>query len=304
MNTTVFPPASNTSNSAIVKEYINITLFPAIGETGVLYVALDTESTYIWTGSQYVKYKGELLYTNNSAVPSTIGGITAGTTFSNKTMKEMWDMLLYPYINPAFTAFGITGITSTYEVGYTIPANSYTFTWAISNGINVAVNSIRIEDVTNATTLVTGIANSGSTIAAIPSISKASATSHQWRITGTNTNNTTFNRTYTVAWQWRVYYGESALSTLVEADIEALRVSALASSANGTYNMLAGGYKWICYPTAMGLKTTFKDTNTNFDVAMVAPITVNVTNQYGVTTSYYCHRTYNVLGGTISIGVS
>ena len=243
-------------------------------------------------------------YTNATAVPTTIGGITAGSTFSNKTMKEMWDMLLYPYMSPAFTTFGITGVTSTYEVGYTIPANNYTFTWAISNGINVAVNSIRIEDVTNATTLVTAIANSGSTIAAIPSISKASATSHQWRIIGTNTNNATFNRTYTVAWQWKVYYGESALSTLVEADIEALRVSALASSANGTYSMLAGGYKWICYPTAMGLKTTFKDINTNLDVAMVAPITVNVTNQYGVTTSYYCHRTYNVLGGTISIGVS
>ncbi len=243
-------------------------------------------------------------YTNATPVPTTIGGITAGSTFSSKTMKEMWDMLLYPYMNPAFTTFGITGVTSTYEVGYTIPANSYTFTWAISNGINVAVNSIRIEDVTNATTLVTGIANSGSAIAAIPSISKASATSHQWKITGTNTNNATFNRTYTVAWQWKVYYGESALTTLTGSDVTALRVKNLATTANGNYAMLGGGYKWICYPTAMGLKSTFKDVATNFDMSMVAPITVSVTNAYGVTTDYYCHRTYNVLGSGINIGVS
>ena len=33
-------------------------------------------------------------------------------------------------------------------------------------------------------------------------------------------------------------------------------------------------------------------------------ITVSVTNQYGITTDYYCHRTYNVLGSGITIGVS
>lgn len=78
----------------------------------------------------------------------------------------------------------------------------------------------------------------------------------------------------------------------------------LATTANGNYAMLGGGYKWICYPTAMGLKTTFKDISTNLDVAMSPVKTVSVTNGFGVTQNYYCHCTYNVLGSSINIGVS
>lgn len=43
-------------------------------------------------------------YTN--ALPSaiTVGGIAAGTTFSNKTMTQMFDDMLYPELNPTLTA--------------------------------------------------------------------------------------------------------------------------------------------------------------------------------------------------------
>lgn len=39
-------------------------------------------------------------YTNLTPTPTTVGGISVGSTFSNKSMTEMWDMLLYPYIAP------------------------------------------------------------------------------------------------------------------------------------------------------------------------------------------------------------
>jgi len=42
-----------------------------------------------------------VLYTNLTPTPLSIGGISAGSTFSNKTMQEMWDKLLYPYIGPS-----------------------------------------------------------------------------------------------------------------------------------------------------------------------------------------------------------
>lgn len=39
-------------------------------------------------------------YTNLTPTPVTVGGVVAGSTFSNKSMTEMWNMLLYPYVAP------------------------------------------------------------------------------------------------------------------------------------------------------------------------------------------------------------
>ena len=69
--------------------------------------------------------------------------------------------------------------------------------------------------------------------------------------------------------------------------------------------MLAGGYKYWAYPTTMGLKTTWKDVSTGFDVAMNStPQTVSITNTFGITQNYYVYRTYNILGGTINVQIS
>ena len=103
---------------------------------------------------------------------------------------------------------------------------------------------------------------------------------------------------------WRVDYGESVETSLDAAGVVALRVSALASSITGTKSFLGGGYKYICYPTTFGLRTGFKDTATNLDVAMIAAVTISVTNVNGVAQNYYVHRTLNVLGGAINIAVS
>ena len=104
--------------------------------------------------------------------------------------------------------------------------------------------------------------------------------------------------------QWKIYYGESALTDLTETDVEALRVGTLAANVSGNYSFNAGEYKWICYPTSFGLKTTFKDASTNFDVAMQPALTKSITNSQGVATNYYCHRTVNKLGGSITITIS
>ena len=100
--------------------------------------------------------------------------------------------------------------------------------------------------------------------------------------------------------QSALYY----LTDLTETDVEALRVGTLAANVSGNYSFNAGEYKWICYPTSFGLKTTFKDASTNFDVAMQPALTKSITNSQGVSTNYYCHRTVNKLGGSITIAIS
>lgn len=63
---------------------------------------------------QYKNSKGEMVdipliaeaepYTNNTPVPTTIGGISKGTIFNNKKISDVLDMLLYPYVAHSITA--------------------------------------------------------------------------------------------------------------------------------------------------------------------------------------------------------
>ncbi|KAB2919916.1 MAG: hypothetical protein F9K29_03385 [Hyphomicrobiaceae bacterium] len=54
-----------------VVEYANTGAFPATGSTGLIYVALDTNKTYRWSGSTYVEI---------SASPGTTDALTEGAT--------------------------------------------------------------------------------------------------------------------------------------------------------------------------------------------------------------------------------
>lgn len=54
-----------------VLEYANLAAFPGTGETGKIYVAVDTSKTYRWSGSVYVEI---------SASPGTSDALTEGST--------------------------------------------------------------------------------------------------------------------------------------------------------------------------------------------------------------------------------
>lgn len=242
-------------------------------------------------------------YTNTTPTPTTQGGIVAGSVFTDKTMKQMWDLFLYPYQLPAFTSFTIAGQTVPLEVGDSILANR-TFTWSATNSANIATNSLTIRDVTESSDLITGMANTGSQYVAMSSILKTTATSNVFRIIGVNTNGGSFSLDYSVPWYWRIFYGESVSISLNEAGIEGLRVGNLTPSFAGNYVFAAGGYKYICYPSVLGTATTFKDSSTNLDVPFQSVSVVSVTNSFGITTNYNVHRTTNIIGSAITIIVS
>jgi hypothetical protein len=105
-----------------------------------------------------------------------------------------------------------------------------------------------------------------------------------------------------VNWQWNLYYGTSASTgPLTQTDIKSLANSSLTSGFAGTYSFVAGGYKYISYPSLLGTATSFKDSSNNLDISMESPYTVSVTNVNGITTNYNVHRTTNSLGSSINI---
>ena len=315
-----FSITGSTTANTIVQAGTNIVLSgPGAGSVPPLYIVnldddISLNSISATTISASTYYVGDVplsaitsgnTYTNSTPTTATVGGISAGSTFSGATMSEMWDLLLYPYQSPSFNSFAIDGQSGTLEVGDTITSGSKLFTWSTSNSSNVASNSISIEDVTDAVTLGTGLANDGSESLSIPSsITKTTATSHQWRIKGTNTQASSFLRNYNVNWRWRIYYGTDSDASLNAVGVAALANNPLSSGFAGTYSFAAGDYKYFSYPASMGTATTFKDSLTNIDVAMEPLYTVSITNTHGVTTTYNVHRSTNILGSTIDIIIS
>jgi len=244
-----------------------------------------------------------ILYTNLNATPDDVGGISAGSSFNSRTMQQMWDALLYPYQNPAFTSFYIQGQTSVLECGDTSLANP-DFRWSTSNSGNINPNSIDIDDVTGGVNLHSGLANDGQENTAYAGVTRNTPSSYVYRITGTNTNAANFSRNYQINWRWRMYYGESSDTPLVEADIEGLRVNLLTHTAIRTYAFNGGGYKYICYPQSFGALNTFTDTSTGLSVPFEAPYTVAITNAFGQTTNFNVYRSTNIMGGSINIAVT
>ena len=211
-----------------------------------------------------------------------------------------------------FITFIINGQVTSLEAGDTIAGGIRTFDWSISNVINLQPNTINISDVTNPTSLATGLGHDGTEDLNIGApIVLLAGQSQVWKIDAVDTLLNPFQRLFTVNAYWREYYGTSPLATFTEADVEALVNNPLASAFAGVKALAAGGYKWICYPTTFGEATTFTDTGTGFPVPMFdfgTPSTpyelISVTNVHGQTVDYKCHRTLNVLGGSININIS
>lgn len=243
-----------------------------------------------------------------------VGGIPIGTAFPvAQTMQEMWQAALYPYLNPAFASFGISGVSSPLEVGASFGPN-VTFTWSTNNGQNVQANSIAISDA--GTPIATGLANSGSHALTLGSaVTRSTSGTHQYGVSGENTESANFSTTVTYQWQWRVYFGTNTSSDLVAAQILALAGSRLANGYAGTYALSSGGYKFICFADAgAGQLNSVKDQATGFNVPM-APGShtdggsfgyelVSVTNVQGITTNVRVYHTLNLLGGAITLVVT
>lgn len=80
-------------------------------------------------------------YTNSSPVPSAIGGIAKGTTFLNKPVTEVLDMLLYPYVAHSISASVSPDSGGVKELGTTCTINSVSV--RITFG-TLAITSIQI----------------------------------------------------------------------------------------------------------------------------------------------------------------
>lgn len=240
-------------------------------------------------------------YNRSTAMPTTVGGAITGTTFSG-TVADALDKVLYPFVKPTFSSFTMSNQSTSLEVGESINGTNRTFIWSTTKPENITPNTIKITS--GGVTILDNASNDGSeTFNLGADIVKTTNTTHFFYINGIDTQGNSFNRVFSVYWKWKFYYGSSPLTVLSETDVKTLS-SILYTTRSYTYSTPANNYKWICYPSTFGLATKFEDTSTGFGVAMESPLTISVTNGFGVATDYLCYRTTNSMAGSVNIKVS
>jgi hypothetical protein len=173
-------------------------------------------------------------YTPQGVTLATVGGIASGTNLGVVAVpiQDILDDMLYPYVNPVFTSFSVTGQSTTVEVGTTL-SGSKTFTWAITANSGV-VSTIDIYDITGLVTLATATPNDGSQAASVTAIQlNSNGSTQQWRGIGNNSSPvSTFNSsTFTVTGRFYRFFGPTASSPANSAAVRALATSAFHTGA-------------------------------------------------------------------------
>ena len=312
LSVTAATPIPQQSTTASVTLYI---AFKEVEPVVTIESDIPQDSDITGAGLQTVP-ASDFTYTGpNEDTPEDVGGVESGSNFSEEgttpggpiPINDLITMLLYPYQDPAFSSFTISGVSTLVEVGSSLPA-SLTFNWTTTNDVNIEENSLVIKDA--GTEVLSGEANDGSAVYATSSaITKTSPNSHTFRIEGTNTREVVFARNLTVTWGLRVYFGISSNASLTTpVGITGLGQSGIKSNFPGDYQFAAGTgqYKYIAIPsvwvTASGI--AMQDTGgLGSDVAYVFVDNVDIDSN-GVTTEYKVYRSTNQLGGAMTISVT
>ena len=279
------------------------------------FLVIDSNGNLSWNDSPISP--GSITYTNSTPIESQLGGISIGQTFSNMTMTQMWDMLLYPYLAPSFTQFSVSG-SNPLEVGQALPS-TLNFVWESAKDANVQPGTINLSDITGS--LIAG-QESDSSVSSITSytyltpVKLTSYGSYSWSIQGQNTQSVVYSSSTSKSWWWKVYWGASASTALpTESFIEGLANAQLKSSRSGNYQFAANDYKYLAIPAAYGIPTSIyyqglpfalADSSNGYTLGSgnVTYMQIAITNSYGITENYNVFRSKNPLVGAVTMVVS
>ena len=228
-------------------------------------------------------------YSNSAQVPVTIGGISAGMSFSGTySMQQMFDMLLYPYIPLTCSLSG--GNNREFGAGTVV-----SLVWSVVAGSSI-ITLINV----NGTSPVPNGGNQNGVAGPFNSVANTTTTFGMTAYDGT----TYVNASTSVTWSNRRYWGTSnVFGVLNDNQIQALggitvvagigagagvgSGSELSTTRVQTRNGINGGGNYLAFawPTSFGTPAFVINglPNTAF-TKVQGPYTF--TNQYGYTASY------------------
>lgn len=231
------------------------------------------------------------VYNGTSPTTVTVGGLTSGTSISGQSLMDIIESIVAPYVDPAFSAFSVSGQSTTVEVGTTL-SGSKTFTWTLAANSGV-VNTIDIYDITAGATLLAGTANDGSQAQAVTSIQlNVDGSTQSWRGIANNSSpvGTVNSSAFTVTSRYYRFYGASPSSPANSAAVRALTSSAFHTGAT-TFTLETGSTETkfvVALPPGVTISSVIDVDALNAVITdeYVLTGTVSVTDAGGTSRSY------------------
>lgn len=236
------------------------------------------------------------VWTKDDVIPTSIGGITAGTvgqTLDGLTPMQILEKLLYPYQALSVSSFSVgLPISTTVEVGTTCAAGTYAASWGFNNSSNLTANSISISQ--GSTTLASGLNISPFSITH-PQYRYTTPTQLPFTITAGQKEGANVNSTVNYSWKKKIWYGKSNFTSLSSYDnfssFSSIFTQGLTSvsSANYSFSATTGDdqYLYIIVPDNSSYSTFMSN---GFEFPFQASQIITFTNSLGVTLTYKYYR--------------
>ena len=175
--------------------------------------SLTSSGTVSISGSPVLLNGLDVNFSYDVPTPVAIGGIPAGSTFSNVPVTEMIRMILYPYIMPVLS----TSISSQYVETTSATSSNLTFNYSITRNATYSISSITLSATFSGLLITPGSIVNGTTSSSV-GISPAQLTGTQsWNtqtwtmgVSDTYISTATSSSSVSVVIPW--YYGSATIS--------------------------------------------------------------------------------------------
>lgn len=225
----------------------------------------------------------------NKNIPTYVehGGIPIGTTFNNKTLQEMFDMILYPYVSPIVSAQVLTpGNGGTYEIGTLVSVTKIRVNATIKSN---NLTKIDIVEGSNIIATKTDGVSKGGTFDFVLNIAVRTNKYFTAKVYD-DTGAVVSKNTGTFTFVHPIYHGSlSTDKTPTQEEIKAL-IKHIESKGTKTYSFTANNQRFVfAYPKSYGTLSAIYDQN-NFNVTSTFTIyTVPIQCLDGSTVDYYVY---------------
>lgn len=246
-----------------------------------------------------------LLYSNSALTTAAVGGISSGITFSNRSIKSIFDSLFYPYVVPSITqiqlGYNNTSYANTLYREFGASHSNFYIKWNISQGsVNLSSATLPIYfSNPGSYTPAGGFAQSGgvyyiNVLATQSGVITYPANTNETIYLFVNDGTNIVTQSANLVYQNRIYWGAIAATSSVTNNSAILGLTGasygsgttLINTKSGSYNGMNGNGSYLvwAWPTSFGTPTFTINglISTAFTKATIASFTTNL----GYTASY------------------